>query len=109
MVGQIVLYVIIIGLLALLGKIVIDAQRKEKWFRKLKPGDHINVWIYSNYCECIREAIVTKPAVGKYIGAKIIDLNICKDCSEINSKDKNNVETCWYKVEEFDKKDIGKI
>lgn len=107
MVEQIILGFIIFGSLAFLFKIVYDSHRKEKWFNSLKPGDNIVVWIYSEYCECIRDAVVTKPSDGKYIEAQIIDIEKCKNCAEFNSKNKEGKETCWYNVSKFSKKDVG--
>lgn len=107
MVGQIVLCAIVIAAIALLLKIVYDSQKKHRWFMNLKPGDEVSVWIYSEYCECARNAVVTKPSDGKYIEAQIIDIEKCKNCSEFNSKNKEGKETCWYNVSKFAKKDVG--
>jgi len=107
MIGQIIVWLIIIAAFAMMFRIVLDAHKKEKWFNSLKPGDNIVVWIYSEYCECMRDAVITKSSNGKFIEAEIIDIEKCKTCSEFHSKDKSGKETCWYNVQSFTKKDVG--
>lgn len=109
MIGQIVIGGLIFASFAMLFKIVYDAQRKHNWFMNLKKGDKINVWLYSQYCECPREAVVTKESDGKFIEAMIIYLDDCESCADLNSKNKEGVITCWNKVTLFAKHDVGKI
>jgi TPP-dependent indolepyruvate ferredoxin oxidoreductase alpha subunit len=106
---MIIIYGLIFASFVMLFKIVYDAQRKHNWFMKLKPGDKIKVWLYSQYCECTREAIVSKESDGKFIEAMIINPEECEACAEMNSKNKDGVITCWNKVTLFKKSDIGEI
>ena len=107
MIGQIILWAIIIIGFGLLFKVVYDSDKRYKWFMSLKPGDKIRVWVFSQYCECTREAEVTKVPDGREIEAKILE--DCKECSLANRRNKNGEETCWYNVTRFKKTDVGKI
>ena len=109
MVGQIFLWLFIICAFAFLFKIVYSSDKHYNWFMKLKPGDKILVMIYSHFCECLKEAEVTKASNGKYLEAKILDIEFCKNCAEFNSKDKKGEQTCWYNVVMFKKSDVCKI
>jgi len=104
--GEFFLWVFMIAMAALLLKIVYDSNKKEKWFMNLKPGDKIVVGIYSNYCECFRDAEVTKISDGKFIKAKITEN--CKNCAEAKSKNKYGDETCFYHVTLFAKNNTFK-
>jgi len=94
---------------ALLFKITYESQKKYNWFNKLKPEDKILVRIFSENCECAQEAIVSKESDGKFIMAKLLDDKKCKNCAELNGKNKNGQNTCWYNVTMFTKEDVGKI
>jgi len=107
--GLYILYAILILGFALLFKVVYDSDKRYKWFMKLKPGDKILVKIYSFHCDCGKEATVTKESDGKYIGAEVVDIERCKGCAEINSRNKAGEITCWYNVTMFKKGDVGKI
>lgn len=96
-----------IAIVALMLKIVHD-KNKTYWIMKLKPDDKISVTIYSQYCECERDAKFTKISDdGICIEATIME--DCKSCSEARSKDKDGKETCWYKISSFKKNDIHKV
>lgn len=99
----------VVLLLLLIFKLKYDSNQHTKWFLTLKPGDKIFVQIYSKNCECLKEAIVTDTPDGKYINAKIIDLEKCMSCSKINAIDDNNNNTCWYNVTRFYKYNVVKI
>lgn len=105
--GEFILWIIILGSIGLLFSIVYKSQKHYKWFMSLRPGDKIIVSIYSRFCECTREATVTKASDGKYIEAKV-DAD-CSNCAEFNSKDEKGEITCWYHVTKFDKNSVGKI
>ena len=106
-VGEVILWVLIVLGFALMFKIVYDSDKKRKWFLSLKPGDKIKVWIFSQYCECTRDAEVVKSSDGKYLEAKILE--DCSFCSAAKSKNKKGEETCWNKVTYFKQEDCGKI
>ena len=95
----------------IIGFFTYESDRHLKWFNSLKEGDHILVRIYSNYCECAREAVVTKPTDGKYITAEILPdvITTCEECALVNSLSDKKTPTCWYNVTMFKKGDVTKI
>ena len=109
--GEIILYVILaIGFL-IIAKIAYDQDKQFKWFHSLKEGDRILVRIYSEYCECAREATVVGEPHGKYLEAKIDDdaMIKCKECAEINSKNNKGQLTCWNQITHFDLHNCSEI
>lgn len=105
----IIAVITVIVLLLFISKLKYESSQHTDWFSNLKPGDKIFVQIYSNDCECLKEAIVINSAIGNYIDAKIVDLEKCISCSKINAIDENNNNTCWYNVTRFYKYNVVKI
>lgn len=101
---------IILILLGIISKFAYKSNKHTKWFNKLQPGDKILVNIYSRYCECSREAEVTKATDGKCIEANILPevTEKCCLCAHLNSMEIGDV-TCWYNVSSFKKNDVSPI
>lgn len=95
--------------LVLISKLRYDSKQHYKWFLNLKPGDKVYVQIFSQNCECLKEAIITSTPVGSYVEANIIDVDKCKSCALLNSKETEESEpTCWYQVSRFYKHNVVK-
>ena len=78
-----------------------------KWFKSLKPGDEVSVTIYSENCNCSRNATVTRSVdEDNLIEAKMDEqtLSKCKNCAITKGED-----TCWHQVTMFAKEDVDKI
>jgi hypothetical protein len=92
-------------------KLAYDQNAHFKWFHSLKEGDRILVRIYSENCECAREATVVSEPHGKFLEAKIDDniLSRCKECAELNSKNNKGQLTCWNQMILFDLHNCTKI
>ena len=91
-------------------KSVLNSFFKTTWFSNLKPGDKILVVIFSEFCECKREATVIKVPEGSYIEASIDDISECLKCAKIKSITSGMNETsCWYNVTQFHKRNVAKI
>lgn len=111
--GQTVLLILIAVGFIYIFKLAHESDKHLKWFRALKPGDRVLVRIYSKYCECAREAVVTKGCMdndGKHIEADLLPdvTKACSLCAELNSMEIGNV-TCWYKVTSFGKGDVTPV
>ena len=83
---------------------------KNKWFSNLKPGDKILVRIFSDSCECKREATVINVPKNSHIEAKIDNIDNCLDCAKIKALTKSgmNESSCWSHVTEFHKSNVFK-
>lgn len=97
---------LIIGF-ATIGYLVYRYDKHYKWFMALKVGDKVLVRIYSQYCECAREATVVAPVKDKYIEVVLSEevKQSCIDCSNTNGAN----GSCWYQVTQFKKGDVAKI
>lgn len=83
-----------------------------KWFKSLKPSDEVSVTIYSEYCNCSRNATVTKSIdEDNLIEAKMDEQTLakCKNCANFKSINDKGEITCWYQVTKFTKEDVYKI
>lgn len=69
--GETILVIVILILFALMFRIVNKMDSHYKWFNNLKPGDMILVTIYSNSCECHKEAMVISEPKRKYVEAQM--------------------------------------
>lgn len=94
------IFLSMIGFIIILFGINYKSKKYRKWLWNLKPGDNILVYIYSNYCECTREATVITGFNGEHIEAKIKP--DCSKCAELMSKNDKGKITCWYEVTKFD-------
>lgn len=81
-----------------------ELDKSYKWFNSLKPGDMIMVEIFSNYCECFVEEMVTNEPNGKYIEAEL-STDMKKECE--NCRKANN--TCLYNVNLFHRSLVNKL
>ena len=102
----------IILVLTTLGIISIDKSiSNNKWFSNLKPGDKVLVRIFSDSCECMREATVINVPEDAHIEAKVDDIDKCLDCAKIKALTKSgmNESSCWSHVTLFHKKNVSKI
>jgi hypothetical protein len=108
---EIILLAIVAIISIMLVKYLLSVDKFKKWFYNLKPGDKILVKIYSNYCDCYREATVTKSSDNKLISAKMDDVvyNKCKECALFKSKNDKGEVTCYYDMTKFTKQDVSEI
>jgi hypothetical protein len=73
-----------------------ELDKHYKWFNSLKPGDLILVMIFSESCECYKEAMVIEEPVGKFVEARMStdETEKCILCHKAN-------DTCLYQVTQF--------
>jgi hypothetical protein len=85
-------------------KWALDIDNHYKWVHSLKPGDMVQVEIFSNHCECNVEAMVVSEPQGKYIEAEIsTDMKKeCENCHKAN-------DTCLYNVNVFHRSLVNKL
>lgn len=103
-----ILYALIFLGFVILSKFVYDSVKKNRLFKKLKVGDKILVWIYSDFCECTKEAIVTKEYDGEFISAKIENPEKFEECVSCHSINESGNPTCGFSAQLFRKNDICK-
>ena len=79
-----------------------DLDKHYKWFNSLKPGDMIQVEIFSKECKCFTEAIVVSEPDSKYVEAEISNKKKCQDCHKANN-------SCECNVNLFHRSTINKL
>ena len=91
-------------------KSILNRFSKTNWFSNLKQGDKILVRIFSDSCECLKEATVVNSPTNSYIEAKVDDVNKCLDCAKIKALTKSgmNESSCWSHITLFHKKNVFK-
>jgi len=69
-----------------------------KWFSKLKQGDKVLVNIYSDNCDCYKEAMIISPPDRKFVEAYMsTDVkHSCKKCINADSSCKYDVTMFKY-------------
>jgi hypothetical protein len=102
--AEVILCIVVLLGFALIFKHAYDLDKRYQWFRSLKPGDMIQVEIFSDNCECYTEAMVISEPVNKYVEAQLsTDVkNECKRCRKANS-------SCHYEVTLFHRSSVSKI
>lgn len=81
-----------------------DIDKHYNWFNSLKPGDMIQIEIFSNNCDCFVEAMIVSEPVGKYIEAEI-STDMKKQCEHC----KKSNENCLYNVNIFHRNLVNKL
>jgi hypothetical protein len=82
-----------------------ELDKHYKWFNLLKPGDTILVTIFSENCDCKKEAMVIEEPVGKYVEAQLStdEKSKCKSCDKAN-------DSCFYdNITSFHRNTINKL
>jgi len=106
-------FLIICGsiLIILLANFIYKVVLNREWFNNLKEKDVINVRIYSNFCECKRESVVTGRTSKNNIKARLTakSYSDCVTCSNMKAISDEGENTCYYFVSEFPRNSVEKI